>query len=681
MTGTAERIPLFVSADNRKDGGVQLAIIIAAIILYLPNINFGLWDCWEPHYAETARMMIVRKDWLHPFWSYAYFLSKPILMFWYMAASMYIFGVEEWAIRLPFTLHGVLLVWGVYFFTSRLFSRRAGVLAAVATATAPLTVFLSRQALSDILVVTYFTLAVGFAALALFPPQRESEPPEKLGPLLPTTLFLYLSYTLLGLSMLAKGFLGIGLAAAILIFYILLTGDFAIFKRLRIISGTLLLLLIAAPWYIHMIFFPGRNIDDGKTFFERFILHDNVYRLFKGVHGERGFFSYFIRQLGYALGIWVGFLPFGLTRFSLWRGGLETETERLSLGEKRKRLLFAWWFASFLFLTFSQTKFHHYVFPLVPISAIFVGIWLDNFLQKDHKKSYEILFLVAMGIFGLVIRDVLYNPHHLVNLFVYKYDRPYPWGDPMLLWGINWQFSLPIPSIGAGGISFVYKKFYIAATPQNVMGLLTAAALTFFAGGYLRFKRKAVVAGLALSGFLWALYLGQGWMPKLAKHWSQKQLFETLKKDSPLWRKLLSDPWADGMKNPIPDEPLFAFRMNWRGEKFYSRNYDIQIMGPNSYTRLYEAVQRHRKPGKPVYFLIESHRMKQLKRALGYYDSKRLKVIDRSNNKYLLVKLLPPPPGERRDPLQLKRDERTRRYYDNWYRRWRKEQRRKKQKR
>lgn len=682
------------SGDGLLDGNVQFGLVAVAALLFATQLGFGLWDCWEPHYAETARMMLVRNDWLHPFWSYAFFLSKPILMFWYMAASMSVFGVSEWAIRLPFALHAVLLVWGVYFFVSRLFSQRAGLLAALAVGTAPLSVFLGRQAMADILVGTYITLSLGFFALAVFGHRQIREKAAQNGYEVPIHLpYLYFGYALLGLSLLAKGMLGPGLPVAVIVGYLLLTWDWRILLRIRLVSGALLAMAIGLPWYVHMSFFPGRNIDDGKTFLDRFILHDNFYRLFSGVHGEKGVFTYFIQQLGYAMGLWIGFVPLGLF------GVARFETKDPGTEEKLHRFLFSWWFMIFLFFSLSQTKFHHYVYPLVPISAVLIGIWLDRYLQDNDKPLYHYGVLVALGLSFMVLRDVIRNPHHLVNMFVYKYSRPYPLKDAMLLGEQVWRFNLP-PFRGL-----------FRPSPETFFSLFTAVTAAFMLSGYLYNARKYLVRGVAGIAIVWAAYHAHVFMIKLTPHWSQKTFFEIMKQDSPVWKKKLSPQMklSNALQEPVPKAPLIAFRLNWRGEKFYSGNRDLQIMGTNSFTRLYDAVKRHRRPGQPVYFITEIGRIKELKRAVGSYDKALLRVPElskrrishkrgrrvkwtklpsglyfrwvkatkrhvsnfkRFHNKYMLVKLLPKPAGQVRSSWQLKQDAKSRKQGDEWRRRW-----------
>ena len=492
---------------------VQLLVVFVAGAVLLPNSNFGLWDCWEPQYAETARMMILRKDWAHPYWSYAFLLSKPILMFWYMAASMSIFGVHEWAIRLPFTLHAIFLLWSVYFTISRLFSRRAGLLAAVAVGTAPLTVFLGKQALADILAVSYLTSGLGFFALAVFGPKEERERARKEG-VLPSVHIPYLMvfYALMGLTLLAKGLMGIAVAGVTVVGYMLLTFDFHLLARIRLLMGILVASVIALPWYIHMCFFPGRNIDDGYNFVKRFIINDNFKRVFGGVHGDRGHVTYMIRQWSYAMGMWVGFMPMALFSFGRFRRGVQDPDERL------QRFLFSWWIFSFLLFAFSSTKFHHYIYPVIPISGILIGIWVDRFLSKENNGRYRYALLLVVAVFALVFQDLIRNPHHLVNLFVYKYSRPYPWADQPVLWGLEWHWRAK------------WFVSYFKATPPVVLRFFVSVVAALFVGGYLFNLRKYVIYGLVLVSIPFSMYLSSSFMPDLSRHWSQRPLFNAVKK-------------------------------------------------------------------------------------------------------------------------------------------------------
>ena len=184
---------------NRRlsDRTVGLLVIVAGLLLYVPFAGtYGLWDPWETHYAEVARQMTSRGDFISLWWPGSprdpdVFWSKPVLSFWVMSLAMRLFGIglagnpagemalghrAEWAARLPFCVAGVVGIYGVYLLGARLVSRRAGLLAAAVVATAPMYSLVARQAMTDMAFVGPMALALALGALALFPPDDAELP-------------------------------------------------------------------------------------------------------------------------------------------------------------------------------------------------------------------------------------------------------------------------------------------------------------------------------------------------------------------------------------------------------------------------------------------------------------------------------------------------------------------------
>ncbi len=183
---------------NRRlsDRAVACLVILAGLALYVPFAGtYGLWDPWETHYAEVARQMTSRGDYISLWWPGSprdpdVFWSKPVLSFWLMSLTMRLFGIglpgnpagemalgqrAEWAARLPFCLAGVVGIYGVYLLASRLVSRRAGLVSAAVVATAPMYSLVARQAMTDMAFVGPMALALALGALALYPTE-EPEP-------------------------------------------------------------------------------------------------------------------------------------------------------------------------------------------------------------------------------------------------------------------------------------------------------------------------------------------------------------------------------------------------------------------------------------------------------------------------------------------------------------------------
>ncbi len=176
---------------------MALLVILFGLLLYIPFAgSYGLWDPWETHYAEVARQMTHRGDYISLWWPGSprdadVFWSKPVLSFWMMSLAMHVAGIglpgnpagemalghrAEWAARVPFCLTGVLGIYAVYLITARFVSRRAGVLAAIVVATAPMYSLVARQAMTDMAFVGPMTMALALAGLALFDDTDEHLP-------------------------------------------------------------------------------------------------------------------------------------------------------------------------------------------------------------------------------------------------------------------------------------------------------------------------------------------------------------------------------------------------------------------------------------------------------------------------------------------------------------------------
>ena len=181
---------------------MALLVILGGLLLYVPLAGtYGLWDPWETHYSEVARQMTHRGDYISLWWPGSprdpdVFWSKPVLSFWLMSIAMHIAGIglpdgvagemalgtrAEWAARVPFCLMGVLGIYAVYLVTSRFVSRRAGVLAAVVLATAPMYSLVARQAMTDMAFVGPMAMALALGAMALFDDRDEVLPRRGVG--------------------------------------------------------------------------------------------------------------------------------------------------------------------------------------------------------------------------------------------------------------------------------------------------------------------------------------------------------------------------------------------------------------------------------------------------------------------------------------------------------------------
>jgi 4-amino-4-deoxy-L-arabinose transferase-like glycosyltransferase len=588
-----------------------LALAAFAALVAVPWLGAtGFWDPWEPHYGEVAREMIARSDYIHPWWESAWFFSKPALDLWLMAAGMLVANTNgperalgvytEWCVRLPYAAIAATGAILLFIAANRLLGRKSALLGALALLTSPLFVFLSRQAVPDPVFVGLLSSAMACLMIVLF----EEAPRDG---------WAVAFYCFVGLATLSKGLLGFALPGAVALIYFIITGEWHRLKRLRLGMGTLIVLAICGPWYGTMFGFDGRD-DEGKTFFERFIIHDHFKRLAIGVHTTTpgGTFTYFIEQIGFDTFPWAFAFPGAASVLARVRVRPQTGRERGLL------FLLLWILIGFAVFGFSATKFHHYAFPILAPLLMICGLWLEQVLE-DGLRAHGGEILAGGLLYGLIAHDLAMTPKHFTDMFVYNYDRPYPdrETDPrevfMLLFYAApavalspWLFdrlSQVTKAVGA-----LLRKTSRAQLRQAIRERMSGAPLETVESPQ---DRKVVLLSLVGLAISFAIFLGWFQWRRLSPHWTQRDLFYEYYRQS------------------SPDEPIGAYLMNWRGETFYSRNTVKQLKKQQDLSEFIEG------PGPRKWVLVEQARLPVMRQALG--NSARIKVIESRNNKFVLT--------------------------------------------
>lgn len=384
-------------------------------------------------------------------------------------------------------------------------------------------------------------------------------------------LYLHAAWLLCGLAVLAKGLGGIMIPVAVVGLFLLATRDRLLMGRLEVLRGLAIFFAVAAPWH-HAMW-----IRHGSAFWNEYFGHHHFKRAEIGVHGERGTFEYYIHQLGMGFFPWSGLVPAVLIR---WSGLL-----RPARDQRTRLLLYAalWAVVTFALFSLMETKFHHYPLPAIPPLAILVGIWLDEILRSreparppNPQSLFQagdrgfvrtapqvLLVLLSAGIIALITRDLVRDPSHLVQLFIYKYDRLFPY---------ELHFEPWMATLG---------------------GLAVLSTLLLL---WPRLRRIAVWS-LVGSATLFTLFTIDHYLVALSPHWGQKNLHE-------IYFRARSG----------PEERLIAWQLNWRGENYYSKNQVIVHMQPKETPQFKAFLRRHH--GERFYLLMEQGRLGSFKAIL-----------------------------------------------------------------
>lgn len=206
------------------------------------------------------------------------------------------------------------------------------------------------------------------------------------------------------IATMAKGPAGVGLPVICAFAYVATKKRWSELLRLELLSGLLIILAVALPWYVAMY------VRHGPPFTDRIIIHDMFNRAFSHVHdtneGDDTGLRYYVWQLGYALFPWTGLAPLALvwgfrrSDSALSRApSMQGSGRALAVGDASVMLVM-WFLFAYALFTFMGTKFHHYIFPAVPPVAMLVGVVLDDILGEEPlaKAGKLPFYVVGLGL-------------------------------------------------------------------------------------------------------------------------------------------------------------------------------------------------------------------------------------------------------------------------------------------
>jgi|GEM_PF-830717 len=360
---------------------------------------FGLTDLDEGFYASVAWEMGQSGDWRTPTLGGEPWFEKPPLLYWLMTLSMRVFGENEFALRLPSTLFYALTILLIAWWGNRRLGQGAGSWGALLFAAAPLSLILSRLAITDMALAFFLTLAVialwevsnltppaplsvygegGAAAARSNSPspfterglggEVQANAQNRLRGAVQRLFWALLGGVALGLAILTKGPFGLGLVGLLYLWNAKTLHARGL--RFRWVAFALITaLLTASPWYV------GVYLQHGAEFFNEFVVKQNLLRFAGGdtahsvlpliqrgdVGGVLGGVAVYL--LFYVVVLWLGGLSMAGYVSVLW--GREDDALR--------RYLRSWAWLVFGLFTLSFTKLPAYIFPMFPVLALLAG--------------------------------------------------------------------------------------------------------------------------------------------------------------------------------------------------------------------------------------------------------------------------------------------------------------------
>jgi len=337
-----------------------LAALCAFLFLWR-LASFGLIGADEPRYAQVAREMLASGDWVTPKLGGTAWLEKPPLYYWQALLCYRAFGVTDWAARLPAVADATILIFAVYYFMRRFQPRAALSCALLLSSTAAMVAY-ARAASTDMPLTAAFTLAM----LAWYSWFKTSNPSLLVG-----------FYVFLALAMLAKGPVAPLLAFIITELFLLLEHNHKMVRDSLSLSGMLVFLLVAMPWYVLV---QLRN----HQFFRVFVLEHNLARFASNMfHHPQPLWYYLPVTI-------VGWIPCSI--FVLVALGWQIrQSKRATREGELDRFLLLWILVVVVFFSFSRSKLPGYILPAIPPGILIIARYMEDRALQDAGAALIVL--------------------------------------------------------------------------------------------------------------------------------------------------------------------------------------------------------------------------------------------------------------------------------------------------
>lgn len=355
-----------------------IAVIAASAFAFTFGLGaIGFLGPDEPRYAEVAREMFASGDYISTRLCGCLWFEKPVLQYWMSAVGYHLFGVTEFAARLPSALSALLTVTLVGLVLRRLGYVRMSVTAPLVLATSGMFIAYAHVTAQDMILTAAMTASLLSAYL-----WTKSTGGTR-------AAYWILAFVFMGFAVLAKGLVGIVLVTGIFGAYLILTGQLSRLRWRDCLIGTTVFLALAGAWYVPV------TIRHGWPFIQEFFIrhHFERYTTNEFRHPQPFYFFLLIAI--------AGAVP--------WSFFLIPAVAHLFKLEPRKAgrdslivLAWIWTLLPLLFFSFSESKLPGYILPISPAMAIIIGAEIERVWNGDRAR----VLMLAQGMTALCVLSI-----------------------------------------------------------------------------------------------------------------------------------------------------------------------------------------------------------------------------------------------------------------------------------
>ena len=351
-------------------------IVLCIIIYILGSLFIPLMEIDSVQYANISREMLQNKSFLQIFDQGKDYLDKPPMLFWLSSLSMYFFGINDFAFRLPSILMAILAIYSTYKFTLLYYSNEIAILAALVLASTQAMFLITHDVRTDTMLMAWVILAIWQFAIWLNNRKWHS---------------LIIAFSAVAFGMMTKG--PIALMVPIFSFapHMLIHRNFKMLFRWEYLVGLIIIIILLIPMDIGL--YQQFDLHPEKVMYEktgtsgiRFFYWTQSFGRITGesVWHENDDFFFLFQNL-----LW-GFLPWTLFLIS----GLISECTRIIrtkfiVNKNEEWIVLPGFLITYTALGISNYQLPHYIYVVLPFTAIIAAKSLYSLVINWENKFFK----------------------------------------------------------------------------------------------------------------------------------------------------------------------------------------------------------------------------------------------------------------------------------------------------
>ncbi|MGB5157950.1 phospholipid carrier-dependent glycosyltransferase [Desulfobacterium sp. N47] len=388
-----------------------LALIGLYLLCYILPLGYrDLVIPDETRYAEIAREMIAGRDWIVPHLNGLRYFEKPVLGYWAHAASIMLFGENNFAVRFPSALAAGLSAFLIYLLVHKVYRKEDNknnplpVLATLIFLTTFEVLGIGNTAVLDSIFSFFLTASIALFFIASEATCKSAKEKQ----------FLLLSGIFCGLAFLTKGFLAFAIPVIVITPYFIWQKRYKDLLRMSLIplvSAT----IVSLPWSIAIY-------SKEPDFWRYFIWNEHIRRFMDKSAQHSSAFWVFLLISPATILPWTFLTPAAMRGIKMHIKDLDTATGRLA------RFCVCWLVLPFLFFSASKGKLITYILPCFPPFAVLLAFGLSEIPEKVKSRSFKLGVIFAGSLFLLILLAFTF-----LQLFGYHGFHPYSQSRKVLM--------------------------------------------------------------------------------------------------------------------------------------------------------------------------------------------------------------------------------------------------------